>query len=529
MASPTSHVSIIAKSLIHSLVLLSAAQMVHAQNQAPEQSQYRMAVEKANTEPFKIDIQPVRQGVKPGNPTVIRLELRNAENQPVQARHSTIIEFKTQTPSQSDQVQTVQIAANTSSAEVTLTPQQVGLWKLNAREQNDRLKSGSNYLLVSPASQTAVSSQTGADAKKATKPAPAKKKIGAPKSPSSLPKGAWLPTPRLVMAAYVLQPETGGQSQPPRQDILLRVSGEGDGRIRADGVSAARVSVFLLVPRTTDVRVWLAVSQGQLDQPFVVIPAGQYSADAKWTSTTPIEQAKVTITNATPAIAGQELASATVSFVDPIVGIAFANQFSRINIVERGTLSVRFVDKNARPIAAHEPLTYRFSVNSAHISLTPISDQTKPGAIDFSTDIVPSAFGSVTIEAAVQGLPPIVSQPIQITGMLLLIFCILGGAAGGLVNHLDRKQKGLYASLLIACIVSLPITWLYVWVGLPKLNAAFLHSQLSAVMIAIIAGAGGAAGLKATAKLFGINLFTSLDDGSDGSGGSRSNAAAGAH
>lgn len=528
MIAPSSRFSIIAQFVIHCFVLLSAAPILHGQNQTAEQSQYRMAVEKANTEPFTIEVQPVQQGVKLGGATVIRLELRNAENQPVKAQQPTMIELNAQTPSQADQVQKVQIAPNTSSAEVTLTPEQVGLWKLNAREQNDRLKSGSNYLLVSPASQTAVSSQTGADAKKATKFGPLKKKMAAPKSSPSLPKGAWLPTARLVMASYVFQPEAGGQSQPAQQDILLRVSGEGDGRIRADGISAARVSVFLLVPRPTDVRVWLAVSQGQLDQPFVVIPAGQYSADVKWTSTTSVEQAKVTITNTTPAIRGQELASATASFVDPIVGIAFANQFSSLNIVERGTLSVRFVDKNARPIAAHEPLTYRFSVNSAHINLTPISDQTKPGAIDFSTDITPSAFGPVTIEAAVQGLPPIISQPIQITGLLLLLICLLGGAAGGLVNHLDRQQKGLLASLLTACIVSLPVTWLYVCIGLPKLNAAFLHNQLSAVMIAIIAGAGGAAGLKATAKLFGINLFTAVGDDGHG-GGPKSNAAAGAH
>ena len=112
-----------------------------------------------------------------------------------------------------------------------------------------------------------------------------------------------------------------------------------------------------------------------------------------------------------------------------------------------------------------------------------------------------------------QGLPPI-TQPVEITGLLLLVFCALGGAAGALVNHLDRKQKGLVASLATGAIVALPVTWLYVCVGLPNLNVAFLHSQLSAVMVAVLAGIGGAAGLKATAKKFGIGLFETSGDGS---------------
>ena len=154
-------------------------------------------------------------------------------------------------------------------------------------------------------------------------------------------------------------------------DIILKVSGEGDGKVRADGTSAARVSVFLLAPQPVDVRVWLAVSQGQLDNVMVTIPHGEFQAEAKWTSGTATEQAKVTITQTSPSVVGMLQASATVDFVDPIVGIAFANPISRMNIVESGTVAVRFVDKNATPVSVHTPLLYRFSANSAHVRLTP--------------------------------------------------------------------------------------------------------------------------------------------------------------
>lgn len=486
--------------VIASLVCLSALlpQTPLGMQAQGQMQQYRMRVAKANSEPFKVEVQPAQQGVRPGAATAIRIELRSAANQPVNAVQPTTLEVKVKSPTRPEQVQKVVIPANAYSATISLTPAEAGLWKLEAREVNDHLKSGSNFLMVS------APAPAKAPAPKEARPM--RRKTAAPKA-SPTPK-AFLSRPRLVLAAYGFEPpQEAVPPQPAEQPgIILTVSGEGDGKVRADGISPARVSVFLMAPHPTPVRVWLAVSHGQLKDSLVTIPAGQVVADVDWTSTTPAAQAKVSITQMNPRIAGSEVASATVDFVDPIVAISFANPPSRINIVEKATLAVRFVDKNATPIPAHSPLSYRFSANSAKLRVVPAADQTKPGSIDFSTDVTPSALGTVTLEAAVEGLPP-VRQSIEITGTLLLLLCALGGAAGGLVNHFDRKQKGLLASVVTAVIVSLPITWLYVWVGLPNLNAAFLHNQLSAVMVAIIGGAAGASGLKTAAKRFGLELF----------------------
>jgi hypothetical protein len=509
------------KSLLNVAVKISLSAMLlmaagtQAQNQAAQnqssfpmaQQQYRMAVERANNEPFKVDVQPIQQGIQPGTPTKIKVELRNARNELVNAVQPVVIEVKTWTPSSVEQTQKLMIPANTSSAEISITPGQAGLWKLEVREVNDHLKSGSNYLVVSGARPS--SSVPPHMVIKKPVPADVKKKAT---QPVAKPQG-FLGAPRLVLAAYDPQPQDVPPSQPTEQEkIFLKVSGEGDGRVRADGTSAARVSVFLNAPQATDVRVWLAVSQGQLDKDMVTIPRGEFEAETTWTSRTVAEQSKVSIRQTSPAIAATRDASATVDFVDPIVGITFANPISSMNIVEMGTVDVRFVDQNAKPVSAHKPLSYRFSVNSAHLSLAPAADRTKAGTFDFSTNITPSALGNVTIEAAVEGLPPI-TQKVNITGLLLLFFCMLAGAAGALVNHLDRKQKGLAKSLAIGIIVAPPVTWLYVCLGLPNLNAAFFHNQLSAIMVAIIAGVGGAAGLKAAAKWFHLDLFESPGGG----------------
>jgi hypothetical protein len=489
----------------------SAAQSV--QQHAVQSQQYKIAVQQALTGPFRVDVQPVQQGVRPDSPVALRVVLRNGNNQEVPATEKMAFVVTATAPSHATQTQSLDIAAGASSGDLKITPKEAGLWKLEVRETHDHLRSGSNYLLVSSAEQKAPTQKSAAK----------KKKVVAPSARP--PGGAFLFAPRLLLAAYTppyLPPQGPSSGNQPESGILLAVSGEGDGRVRADGISAARISVFLTAPRPADVRVWLTVTQGQLAAPMVTVRAGDVAAEVDWTSST-VGQAKVSISNTSPKIAGQEQATATVEFIDPIVAIAFEESPHKINIVEMGTLGVRFVDRNANPVKTHAHYSYTFRSNSAHVRLTPQSDHTDPEAFDFSTSVTPTAFGPVTIEAYVPGYQPI-HHSLEVTGFLLLGLCILGGALGGLVNHFDRKQKGLAASLLTGMIVALPITWLYVWVGLPNVSegvmASIMHNQVSAVMVAIIAGVSGASGLKFAAKKAGFNLFA------DGAGDDKSSGVA---
>jgi hypothetical protein len=136
--------------------------------------------------------------------------------------------------------------------------------------------------------------------------------------------------------------------------------------------------------------------------------------------------------------------------------------------------------------------------------------------MDFRTSVSATALGTITIDAAVPGYQPI-QQSIQVTGLLLLALCALGGALGGVVKYFDRnKQKGLPASVLSGMVVALPTTWLYVWVGLPNISASILHNQLSAFMVAIIAGLLGSGGLKFVAQKAGFGLFGPADGKASG-------------
>lgn len=450
---------------------------------------YQDAAQQTIKNPFRVDIQPAQQAVKQGSSAVLKIQLRNANSDPVNANQAMTFIIKAKSPTLKEQTQKLEIASGKSSGEVTLVADEAGLWKLEVRENNDHLVGGSSYLMVMPVGQ----------GKSAPKP---------PQQPTSKRSGAFLFAPRLVLAAYKPQDApapapTLDVSQSPK--IMLTASGDTDNRVMADGTDAANVQLFLYPPQPNDVRVFLNVSHGSVSPQMLTIKAGEVAAAAKWTSKISSKKARISVTDVNPRIE-VKAPGATVDFVDPIVAIAFENPPSLLNIVERGIVTVKFVDRNGAPVQSHEPVSFSFSSNSARVQLVPGSEKTKPDAFEFQASIIPSGLGQVTIEAAVPHLPAI-KQTVEVKGLLLLLLCALGGALGGLVNHLDRKQKGLIASLTIGMVVALPITWLYVCVGLPHIDTAILHNQLSAVMVAIIAGVTGAGGLKIASQKFGFNLF----------------------
>ena len=202
-------ISVSVSAMLSTVALALQAQNEPAQSQnasSTMQQQYRMAVERANNEPFKVDVQPMQQGVQPGTPIKIKVELRNARNEPVNAVQPVSLEIKTKTPQNIEQTQKVTITPYTSSAEVSLTPGQAGLWKLEAREEHDHLKSGSNYMVVSAPPQSTSHTDPHLVIKKST-PAQDKKTKKA-NQPSSKLQG-YLEAPRLVLAAFALEPQDG--------------------------------------------------------------------------------------------------------------------------------------------------------------------------------------------------------------------------------------------------------------------------------------------------------------------------------
>ncbi|HEY6250061.1 MAG TPA: hypothetical protein VI685_08870 [Candidatus Angelobacter sp.] len=466
--------------------------------------QYQTAAQQAVNGPFRVAVQPVQQGVKQGSAAVLKIQLQNANNQVVNANDKLSFVVKSRSPGGKEQAQNVEIASGSDSGEVTLLADEAGLWKLEVRESNDRLVSGSGYLMVSSPSQVKKDMQ-----RKPARPAVKPKSTG---SAFMLAPRLILASyhPQMILASYRLQMPGNSPQSASKPKISLTVSGDADNKVLADGIVVADVALFLSSPQAADVQISLSATQGQVSPQMVIIKKGELQGTAKWTSKTIAENATISIKDVTPRM-DTAVVSQTISFTDPIVAIAFFNPPSTLNIVERGLLAVQFLDRTGTPVPAHEPLSFSFSADSPHLNVVPISSETKPNALNIQASVIPSGFGKVNIQATVGHLRSTTPVTIKITGLLLLILCAAGGALGGLVNHLDLKQKGLVASLVTGMVVAFPITWLYVWVGLPHVDASILHNQPSAVMVAIIAGISGAGGLRKAAQKFGFDLFESPD------------------
>jgi len=406
--------------------------------------------------PLQLDVQAAPQVVGLGSSTAVKAALRNENNEVVNAPEETMLEVTTTSPSGEAQKQTMSLARGANSAAIRFAPKKAGLWKLEVRASSDRIKSSTSHFLV-------LSEQHPANA------------------------------------------------QQGKPGISLDLLWTGVGGVRADGISAAKVVVVLASPRRVNIRVWLSATQGQLSAPFVTIKSGDvWATSVDWTSTTPAVAAMVYISNTYPKIAGEDKAVAAVDFVEPITALAFVNPPFRMNIVEVGTIAVHFVDRNGAPVKTHEPLPFAFKTNSAGVHLRPEAGGAVPGALGFQTSVAATALGTFPIQASVPGFGTITAS-IQVTGFLLLALCALGGGLGGaldgLVNYSRGKYVQLAASLATGIVVSLPITWLYVWVLLPNVTASVLHNQLNAITVAIIAGMSGSSGVEMISRKTGLSLF----------------------
>src|SRR5215831_18299083 len=74
--------------------LLSAVPLAAqaAQQYAIQSQQYKIAAKQALTGPFRVDVEPAQQGVKPGSSATLKLVLRNANNEAVNATEKMTLE-----------------------------------------------------------------------------------------------------------------------------------------------------------------------------------------------------------------------------------------------------------------------------------------------------------------------------------------------------------------------------------------------------------------------------------------------------
>lgn len=481
--------------------------------------------------PAKIELSPVRSENKLGEAVPVRIQLLDQSGRPVAANRKIEAEVNVRQPSGQTSNYTVTFTPGESSKELPLSIAESGVAKLTIQQRDQQLIGGSSFVLVRPESKKAAkpAAQRAADQSRG----PASRLLDAPRwrgdharliqtslIQTSLIQTSLIQTSlvqrRVILAAFPLQVPASGHAQPAAAPQLqLTISGEdANGGTRADGSTCAQIQIFYLGADDLlrDVQIWLSPSNGKLDNNPIVIRKGTASGSACWTSQYPIAAATLTVAATNPP--GFTFASTgsagdpkivTHKFTDNIRGIEFVNVPKSITIVDSFNLTARFADPNDNPVPLTDQREVHFSTDSAILKINPLQTVVASGGFDSSTILVPTYFGTSTVQVFTPDYAP-VSSTITITWVSVLIASLLGGLIGGLLAWVNSQGK-LWVRIVTGLIVGLVASWAYVVVGLPKLETQFLHNQLSVFFVALIVGFSGVKGLTALTSKFNLAGF----------------------
>jgi len=457
-------------------------------------------------QPVKVDVAALDQKRTTGEGVPIQVSLSNGNGQAIGATESTAIELSVTQPSGKKTKTVVRLAPGETSKQAIIVIDEAGLSQLSVRHTGDRLLGSTNYVLVSPA-RTNVKPES---VKKKKSP----KKLSTPSGGNAfLMRNQHISSGRLLYAALseplqqaddISGANTQSDSQPR---LMLRISGETDsGGIRSDGKAFARIQIFHIssAPPTSDITIWLDWSNGDIQPNPLVIKKGIPVAEARWTSRYPVESATVAVVDSYPHIAFRGPNNVTVRFGQPILGIDFVNPPDSISIVDRVDLVARFFDPLGTPIQTNVKRPFRFTSNSSTLRLKPEQDEVAPGRSEFSTVAMPTSIGICNIEASTPGYKS-ASHKIRVTGVLVLLLCVIGGILGGVLAYI-RSNGQFWMRITTGVIVGLVASWAYVYIGLPKANALILHSQISVLFISIVAAAAGVRSMAVITKALGLGF-----------------------
>ncbi len=463
--------------------------------------------------PAKLDVAPVSTVNQPGTQVPVLVKLQDGNGRPVSSNRNVNAEVKVEQPSGESKTYSVILAPGESVKQIDIPVDQSGLTKLTVKERDERLIGGSNFALVRRSKKSAT--------KKQMHPSEILKESAKPSKSTEKGPGATLRffdrlherRAKLVYAALAM-PQVPAPDPSSAAQFVLTASGEDAyGGTRADGTTCARVQVYYMGSDDLqrDIQIWLSPSNGDVTPNPIVIHKGSAFGSACWTSAYPIAaatlRASIYPSSYTFGSAGGAAAPGQVThkFTDNIAAIQFENPPKSITIVDTFNLSVSFRGPNGQPTAVSDKRELHFSADSALLKLNPLQTFVQPGGYEASTILTPTFFGKSSVQVSTPLYQP-ATWVIEITWLGVLFASLLGGLLGGLLAWINSQGK-LWMRIVVGLIVGLVASWAYVIVGLPKVETAFLHNQLSVFFVALLVGISGVKGITFIAGKFGLPTF----------------------
>jgi hypothetical protein len=466
--------------------------------------------QQAMRRPTRVDVLALEKTNQTDHPVRLQVTLRGGDGQPVPALDTVSAEVQITLPSGQTSTRALTFSPGESQKEIDIPIAEAGLVKLSVRQPNNRLLGSTDYVYVAPL----------------PKPKAAKKKLTRKQSHLALPlanprlrlaaEPRGVSSARLVTVAYTMLPQAGGADSPPAQpgvpaadaSLQLKISGvDSPDGIPADGKTGARVQLFWIAPDPPeqDVQVWLNWSNGDLAPNPVLIPRGQRTGEAQWTSKYPIPSATLNVAATIPPhlqFQGTNLATARFGEVfaldfakpsdpshfapAPPADPRYAGPPIVLTIVDTFDLTAMFFDSVGNPTKIPSQRSVVFVASSPILSLKPAQVD---GDFRFSTTVVPTYFGKSNIEALSPGYHSLLYE-VRVTYVSVLLFCLAGGVMGALLSYMNSKGN-LLVRIASGVIVGLVASWAYVFLGLPNVQTAILHSRLSVLFVSLLASFGG--------------------------------------
>jgi hypothetical protein len=470
------------------LILLFTSGLLHAQSMS-QQAQAAMV------RPLRIDVQATKSASQADQSVPVQVTLQGGNGQPASPKMPVIAEVQLTAPSGMNSTQTVTFGPGESTKQLKFGLGESGVAKVTVRSVNQQLLGSSTYMYVA---QPVSASRPSPQVKSGAKPR-AKKKKGdsAPSGGMARVHAGTLPGQvHLALAAYPVPSVQDDLPQAARNTsnhfslpLMLQVSGvESPDGIPADGKTAAHVQIFWIDSNTPtqEVQIWLTWTNGDLAPNPVVIPPSGRTAEALWTSKYALPSARVRVAATNPPhLRFRGSSEATVKFGDPILSLDFAIPPDNISIVDTLNLTAMFFDQLGNPLRT----TGNKSVQFLGGSILRFNPTQAHGHFSFSTIVTPIYVGQSSVQAVSDGYhSPL--RPLQVTWIGVLVLCIVGGICGAVLSFLTSQGK-LWIRIVSGVIVGAVASWAYVFVGLPNVSAAILHSPLSVLFVSLLAAFSG--------------------------------------
>jgi len=466
--------------------------LMTGQAQAPMRAQAQRAVQR----PMKLDVRPLSTRAHVGDKVQVEVTILNANNGQASWNRQSQVEVDVTGLSGAPQEYKVTLQPGQSAAQVTINASEAGLLTLKAREANDTLLPGGNSLFVTRPG-TGVTH-----------------KLKRNKQPSGPVNGS----ARLLTVAAGVKPspisialdQTGdGQgassATAPSSPELMVVNSSGKDEILADGTDFARIVVYYVdpqgAPASSDIRVWLTWSNGKLGPQPMVIKKGDTSAEAQWTSLSPVDAAVSLVASAPnyTVVGNRDL---RISFVPAIYGIAPSNLSPmKLSLIDYEPVVVQFFDREGHTVQTSRLRHVTFVSSNPSLHVEPASFDVPANGSGATIYVVPTWSGNSKLDIWTPGYDHQTLE-IETTMWPVLLLCLSGGVVGGIAAR-DALKGGVGWRVFVGIVGSIVLVWISVYAVLPQTQSVIAHNLVSVFVVGIVGGYGGTRVLDFAGKKLG--------------------------